>query len=335
MRWTAWITLGAALIVGAGEARAQSAETERRVARDLGNEGIARYESGDYPGAVDRLTRAYAVIRAPTLGLWLARSQIRTGQLVEASEHLEEVIRMEVGPGDPPVFRESIDQAREEHAALQPRIPAVELAFTAPPDGDVAVTMDGRPVRSELVGLPLPVNPGEHTVEARAGDGSARASFSIAEGERKTLELALVRARSPDEATLPEDIPVTAVGPGEKPPAEADTSPRVTRRAVGLAMLGGGGAVLVASGVTGVIALRKQGELEDLGCVERSCPPSAAGERQTYNTLVGVAYGTLGFGVLVGAAGGYLLLGPTREHGSARRIEPWVGVGEVGVKGVF
>jgi hypothetical protein len=42
----------------------------RGAARSLGYEGIVAYQAGDIPTAVDRLERAYQVLRVPSLALW-------------------------------------------------------------------------------------------------------------------------------------------------------------------------------------------------------------------------------------------------------------------------
>ena len=63
----------------------QFSDAERSVARDLGNEGIDLCEKGKYRAALQRLERAYAVLKTPTLALWLARALEKNGKLVEAA----------------------------------------------------------------------------------------------------------------------------------------------------------------------------------------------------------------------------------------------------------
>ena len=52
-------------------------------ARTYYHRGNTLYEKGDYAPALDRLNRAYQVVRAPTLCLWLARALAKNGKLVE------------------------------------------------------------------------------------------------------------------------------------------------------------------------------------------------------------------------------------------------------------
>ena len=74
MRGRCLVAVCAAVLLAASGALAEPAETSARAARQLGNEGIELYERGDYAGALDRLQRAYRVVKVPTLGLWSARA---------------------------------------------------------------------------------------------------------------------------------------------------------------------------------------------------------------------------------------------------------------------
>jgi hypothetical protein len=164
------LLLSLALGLGACVAWGQSDETERRVARTLGNEGIDLYDKGEYETALDRLSRAYAVLKAPTLGLWLARALAKNGKLVQASERYLEVVRAQLEPDAPAQFREAQVTAEKENQELQARIPTVVLAVENAEASAVTLTVDGKAVKSAMIGIPLPLNPGARRVEGKLGE---------------------------------------------------------------------------------------------------------------------------------------------------------------------
>src|SRR5262245_45075283 len=76
----------------ASQAAAQAAdESALAAARALGRDGVTLYQSGQYAQALDKLERAYAVARVPSLGLWAGRALEKLGRLVEASQRYREV----------------------------------------------------------------------------------------------------------------------------------------------------------------------------------------------------------------------------------------------------
>src|SRR5262245_36361776 len=88
------------LTLTAGVAAQSVDQASLASARTLGYEGVERFQKGDYPGAVERLERAYEVVKVPSLGLWSARALVKVGRLVEASERYLEVTRLEVVSGE-------------------------------------------------------------------------------------------------------------------------------------------------------------------------------------------------------------------------------------------
>jgi len=68
--------------------------TERALRRRLGNAGVEAFQAGEFADASAKLERAYRVIQAPSLGLWLARALVQLGKLVEAQERYVAVGRL-------------------------------------------------------------------------------------------------------------------------------------------------------------------------------------------------------------------------------------------------
>src|SRR5688572_33485949 len=90
------ILISCALLVSRPTLAQEVDDAARAAARKLGYAGIEAYQASDYKGALEKLDRAYQVLRAPSLGLWSARALLANGKLVEASERYLEVTRLGV-----------------------------------------------------------------------------------------------------------------------------------------------------------------------------------------------------------------------------------------------
>jgi hypothetical protein len=306
-----------------GPALAEQDEVMIRAARDFGNEGIDRYEKGDYAGAMERLERAYRVIHVPTLGLWYARALAKNGKLIEASERYLEASRIPPKPDDPPVFVESRQQAIEENDALQARIPKLEIVIRGAEASEVAVTVDDRPVAAVLIGAPFAVNPGQHVVVGKRGSDTAQQTVTLAEGGREQAVIAFETASAP--------APATSGPPAKDAGVAGEKSSQPTW---GYVTLGVGGAALVIGGVMHLMAKGKESALED-ECSGLRCPPSAQDDLdayQLYGTIALVGGITGGVGI---AAGAVLLFTAPSDPPQRAYVQPWVGPGSAGVRGAF
>jgi hypothetical protein len=122
----------------------------------------------------------------------------------------------------------------------------------------VAVTIDGRVVSGP--GGALPVNPGDHRLEASApGKQTHHRDFRVAAGQK--LELAVPRLES--ESAAPE------APSGAPPPAPLDdVGPQPN--ALPWVLVGSGGALVVGGLVTGLLGKAKYDQLQS-GCPQRTC----------------------------------------------------------------
>src|SRR4051812_42023231 len=146
---------------------AQSDE-ERAAARQAAMEGIKALREQHYSTAVDLLTRAESVIHAPTHLLYLARAQVGLGQLVRARENYLKIVKENIDASKPKAFHDAKQDAEKELAALEPRIPVITAVVEGAPGKAVTVTLDGTKMSAALIGLPRPVDPGEHKLLATA-----------------------------------------------------------------------------------------------------------------------------------------------------------------------
>jgi hypothetical protein len=174
--------------------RAQVSDAERAAARDLFKQGDELQRSGKFPEALDKFTRAEQVIHAPTNVLRIAECQAAMGRLVEAAESYRQVTRWQLSPGSPTAFQSAMDQAKGELAQVEPRVPKVQVQVTpTPPQGSQPqLVIDGATVPFALVGEQIPLDPGEHRLQATAaGQASPEVTVNLKERETKTVALEL------------------------------------------------------------------------------------------------------------------------------------------------
>lgn len=181
---------------------AQTSDTERTaLARSLFEEALGLGDAGEWEEAVDRYRRVLSLRRSPTVLFNLAHALSEAGELVEAGELLQQVVRDESSPDD---LRA---QAEELRNRLLPRIGRLTIELTGDP-GDVAVTLDGGAVEAAILGVGFPIDPGAHAVLAlRDGETVASGEIEIAEGEAGTvtLEIPARAIPAPEEIAMPVD----------------------------------------------------------------------------------------------------------------------------------
>jgi len=148
---SAWILLSSTALAQQVDDRARGA------ARALAEDGVSALQSGDVNAAVDKLERAYQIVRLPAVGLWSARALAKAGRLVSAAERYNEVTRWSGAP-DPKQDQAKADAAKERDELL-PRVPSVTLTIEGGSANDVKVTLDGEPVLAALIGTAQPVDP--------------------------------------------------------------------------------------------------------------------------------------------------------------------------------
>jgi hypothetical protein len=310
-------------------------DATRAAARDLGAEGVEDFQAGNFQPASAKLTRAFEILRVPSLGLWSARALAKVGKLVEASERYLDVTRLDASKGDTAVQRQAQTDAAVEREALLPRIAGLTLEVKGAEAGDVSLTLDGAPVLPALIGVRQPANPGKHVAEARQGGRAVREEVTLAEGQRLslTLDFANATAAPADPSAGPasgsQDQPASSK-PTDAAPV-ADARPRKVPAGVwvGVAIAGVG---LATGGVTAVLASQKK---SDLDCPNDRCAPSQSDEVDSHNQLLTLS--TVGFvaaGVGLATAGVFWFTRP-KEPERAGHVTPWLGLGSAGLRGTF
>jgi hypothetical protein len=231
----------------------------------------------DYPGAERSCGGAYALVKAPTVGVCWARALEGLGRLVEARDVFIEVTHLPLKADEPAVFTGARDDARAEADALAKRVPTVTLVVSGPPETTpLRVAIDGVTVNSETTHLPRKVNPGAHTLSVSApGFEPGTAQVTIAEGEDRRVEV-LLRASS-ERAPVVDQVPTSAA----PPPAPGGSFPVVASVAGGIGLVG-----LVVGVSAGIASSSKHASLSDeCNVANGTCPPSATSELNSFHSL--------------------------------------------------
>jgi hypothetical protein len=358
-RFTAPALLASAILLGTVPAWGQT-EQERAGARVAAQEGYKAFFEQRWSDALDLFTRAESLVHAPPHLLFIARSKEKLGQLVAAREAYMRVIKENIDPGAPKAFHDAQENAKQELPNLEPRIPYITVSVKGADAGEqFAVMIDGKQLPAALVGLPTPIDPGEHTFEARAnGKSSEKAKQSSAEAahDKVTLEL------KPDpNATLPGTDKATPAGEegkggkgadDEKAGSHADASldsgggkPNGGMRIGSYAAFGVGAIGLGAGVIFTLQSSSKRKQVLEL-CPDPSACDSANRDKAmelnnsagSAQTLATVGYIVGGVGIAAGVTLFILSSGGSKEQPpttAGLHVTPYFGVGSAGVIGRF
>jgi hypothetical protein len=325
-------TLGMAL--GFSSLAAAQSESDKGVARDLGEQGYAALDRKDWAQAESLFKRAESLYHAPSLLYGLAHAQAQLGKFVEAWEGYHRIILEGAPPGSTLAIQKAVQEAKAEIGSVEGRRAYATIQVTG--SDHATVTIDDVPVPSGALGVKRPVNPGSHVVRASAeGFDAASAQFTVGEGKDQSVSLELKRTASASASASPASTsePQTSastVAPGTAQPASADQGvPGSGRKTLAWVALGVGAAGLATGAVTGVLAISAHSSCPSNGCATQS-------DVDNFHTVANIS--TIGFIVGgVATAGGLVLLltAPKSQPATAARITPYVGLGTVGATGTF
>ena len=342
-RLCAALLLATCTLATAGAASAQSTQpsaADLESARTLFKQGKDLRATGnpaDLRAALDKFTAAHTYAATPLTALELGRTQAALGQLVEARETLLSVGRLKVQSDETDKSAAARNEAAELAEQLRPRIPGVSVKVqSTAPEGKATLTVDGVAVTIVAGTATRKLNPGDHTIVAKAGGGpDARKNVTLKEGEMQEVLLAPTYAEA---AAAPVVTPVTPPRPTE--PASSGGGTGRTLVVIGAVAAGVG---VAAGSVTGVIALSKASNVKS-ACSDKSqvCGSSSAASDyktgRTMGTISTISFIVAGAGAATLVAG-LLMPGPAQKTGSVGvkgvKVEPLIGLGWAGVNGAF
>jgi hypothetical protein len=126
-------------------------------------------------GALDSFSRAYAIYKAPTIGVYVARCQHALGRHAAALATYDEVLAQPVASDAPKQVRAALDEARVERQEILQRVSWLEIQVNGATTFKVLV--DGVEAKPQS-GTKYVVDAGPHVIVARA-DGFADASQRV------------------------------------------------------------------------------------------------------------------------------------------------------------
>ena len=324
-------------------------DMERAGARSAASSGADAFDAGKYQDALAMFQRAESLVHSPVHLSYIAQSQLKLGQLVEASETYLKLKRESVPPGAPPAVKRAIEQAPAALAALEPRVPHLAIKLEGTQAGEaVEVTLDGTPIPSGLLGIPTPANPGEHVIHASApGKDSGEVRVTLAEAQNQEIVVRLAATGVPPAGATPAAVPSAAPQPEPSAASTADHGHSGSALRIPAYVSLGVGVVGLGVGTYFAIDAGKAADDADALCggSRSNCvvQPGAtredvekkndrAGQSKTL-AIVGLAVG--GVGVAAGVTMLVLSMSSHSQAASERRIIPYAGWNQVGVVGRF
>lgn len=314
-----FFSLGSSL--AAPLAHAGDAATAEALFRD----GRALMEAGNYKAACPKLEESYAQDPATGTLLALGICQERAGLTASAWATFSDTAARAKRDG-----RADREKAAREHmAALEPKLARltiqVDPSVTSVPG--FSVKRDGKEVGAGAWGASLPVDPGEHVVEATApGRKPFTTKLTVpAQAVAQTVQIPALEL-VPKAPTEPKSGPMS----GEQQPDDKSTRAVAPLRVPGMII---GGVGIVTLGVSGIFALRA-GSLnsqskEDGHCdAQNQCDDIGGAKRDDAKTAANVATVTVLAGTALTALGVTLfLLKPRQEKAQSAHVEalPLVG----------
>lgn len=327
-----WRCVTVALLLLTPRFASAQAETKSAVADALYRQARDLMAAGKYDEACPKLAQSQQLDPATGTLLNLAACHEKQGKLATAWLEYSDALVAARRDGR----EDRVQYARERAAELEPKLSRLTLVLAPNADAPgLTIELDGTSVGSAVFGVPTPVDPGKHTVQASApGKKPQILSIEVAVADQQSLSIPpLEDAPAEAAATAPTPAPGTA-GPSDSGPRSDELQHRPIPTSVYLA--GGITLALAASAsVTGVAYLNKRSDYEALAKTEGLTDDVESRRERAQR------YGYANLGLWIGTAIGagvttYLYVTrPTQK--SAIHISPWLGpqVAGLGVGGGF
>jgi hypothetical protein len=278
------------MLVVAMPALAQPSTAELTKARAQFQQGLALETAGDWAGALGLFQEVAAVKMTAQVRFNIALCEEHLGRLALALGDY----RLALAEADETKATTVAAQVPGKIDALNARIPKVLVKRGAGAEY-ATISLDGVALGSVSVGRAMPVDPGPHSIDARApGFNMFMTSFNIQEKETKTIEVTLAKI------TRVEATPMTQVARTETTPGPGRT---VTKAPVAAYIVGGTGVALLVT--SGVFFILQQGVKSDLdtkcanGCPRDGSADSLKNKGNLYTIVADttLAAGVVGVGV--------------------------------------
>jgi hypothetical protein len=261
---------------------------------------------GNYASACPKFAESARLDPAAGALLNLADCEERLGHLAAAWSAWHEGVALL------PRDDERLAPAQQRAQAVDKRLPRLVVKLSPDSRRGARLRRDGVDLGTASFDVPLPVDPGPHTIQVEAtGFAPSSTEITLAEGETRTIEVAL-SAIVPSPAQPPTAIstlkPNAAESTSGTASRDADNPSRRRTLWTGGWIVGGLGIAGLGLGVTtGVMAIAKKGTVQ-AHCHAGQCDPSGFDAAQAGHTLATVSNVGLAAGGVLVAAGLWLVL---------------------------
>jgi hypothetical protein len=327
-----------------GPGRAQAGDSDVATAQILFDDAKKLIAEGNFADACPKLKESQRL--APGIGTEfnLADCYEHTGKLASAWAAFLDVAEQTHGRSE----HEREKVARDRAAALEPRLG--RLILNVPPSARVdglEVRRDGAAVGAALWGVDVPVDAGQHTIEARApGKIAWTAHVTSSDGQSSSLDVPALAAAPPPSATPSapassappvSSVSVSVVGTASSAPTDTSAPSHLPAY-----LVGAGALALAGLGTAGLVLYNSK--VSDYNA-NSTCPGIGnANQPSPCDSIVNQAYTWRTVGVVSFIAGG-LALGaavvlfvtesPSEPRAGTAQVRCGVGPGSLLCAGTF
>lgn len=231
--------LAFAWLVHGSQARGQTGSENAAAAETLYDDARRLLEAGKYAEACPKLEESQRLDPAVGTLLYLALCYERTQRIASAwsTYRAAQSHAMQTG-------QHARAKIAQQHAAqLEPRLPKLLLRITPDAPSDLKVTRNGLFVGRAAWGQVIPVDPGEHVIQAKRGNSTAfSTTVRVEPGELRSIDIRVPLVSETEDAThssSPKHSELDPRSPDPDPRADAQThEERFTRPKSSAAGLG-------------------------------------------------------------------------------------------------
>ncbi|WP_437670466.1 hypothetical protein [Sorangium sp. So ce131] len=301
-------------------------------AQALFDRGVAHIDAGRYEMGCTALAESQRLDPQPGTLFTLASCEELRGRtataVVRYGEYLVLFHRMTSAQKAQANQRKRAQVAADARKRLLPRVPRLSLSLSPGAPAGTVVKRDGHVQAVAVLGIALPVDPGEHLVSTQAPGGSVwEQRITLAEGEKKELVLKVNAA--------PPRVAHESGGPDAGPlPVSGSPAPSAGRRTAVYVAGGVGAAGLVVGGILGALVIGKKGVVDEhcgssiQASDEKACDATGVDAASSGSSMATVS--TIAFGVgLAGLGAATVLYWTEPKHATktAGMSPRWVGAG--------
>ncbi|MGK3959900.1 hypothetical protein WMF38_43485 [Sorangium sp. So ce118] len=274
------------------------------LAEELFNKGLADMEAGHYDTGCPAIAESLRLDPLPGTLFTLAECEAKLGKVATAVARYEDYLkffaRLSPEQQQRQFGREAVAAAKK--AELRPRVPLLTIVVKPPVPAGTEIMLDDVELAQPSLGIPLPVDPGEHILTTQAPGGAVTKSrVTLSLDEKRTVELMV-------ELPAPKSETASTPAPPDPAPEGGTSMWRVAAYTTG----GVGLAAIAVGAVTGALVFSEKTVIE-ANCIDTACNKTGK-DAADRGAALGLA-STIGFGIgaaALGTGAALLVLQPRR-----------------------